>query len=30
MRRVVYLSWPAEEISGGIKMAFRHVEALTQ
>jgi glycosyltransferase involved in cell wall biosynthesis len=30
MRRVVYLSWPADEISGGIKMAFRHVEALTQ
>jgi Glycosyl transferases group 1 len=28
MRRVVYLSWPAHEIAGGIKMAFRHVEAL--
>lgn len=26
--RVVYLSWPAQEISGGIKMAYRHVEAL--
>jgi hypothetical protein len=30
MRRVVYLSWPAQEISGGIKMAFRHVEALIE
>jgi hypothetical protein len=28
MRRIVYLSWPAQQISGGIKMAFRHVEAL--
>jgi hypothetical protein len=27
-RRIVYLSWPAKEISGGIKLAFRHVEAL--
>ncbi len=26
--RIVYLSWPAGEISGGIKMAFAHVEAL--
>ena len=26
--RIVYLSWPATEIAGGIKMAFRHVEAL--
>jgi glycosyltransferase involved in cell wall biosynthesis len=28
MRRLIYLSWPAHEISGGIKMAFRHVESL--
>jgi len=28
MHRIVYLSWPAHEIAGGIKMAFRHVEAL--
>ena len=28
MRRIVYLSWPAQQISGGIKMVFRHVEAL--
>ena len=28
MRRIVYLSWPAREIAGGIKMAFRHVESL--
>ncbi|HEY7308441.1 MAG TPA: hypothetical protein VH643_03665 [Gemmataceae bacterium] len=28
MRRIVYLSWPAHEITGGIKMTFRHVEAL--
>jgi hypothetical protein len=28
MRRIVYLSWPAREITGGIKMAFRHVETL--
>src|SRR5262245_15423384 len=27
-RRIVYVSWPADEIAGGIKMAFRHVEAL--
>ena len=26
--RIVYLSWPANEISGGIKMAYRHVEVL--
>lgn len=28
--RIVYLSWPATEISGGIKLAFRHVEVLRQ
>lgn len=28
--RIVYLSWPAREISGGIKMAFRHVEVLRE
>jgi hypothetical protein len=28
MRRIIYLSWPAKEITGGIKMVFRHVEAL--
>jgi hypothetical protein len=26
--RIVYLSWPPKEIAGGIKIAFRHVEAL--
>jgi len=26
--RIVYLSWPATEIAGGIKLVFRHVEAL--
>jgi glycosyltransferase involved in cell wall biosynthesis len=26
--RIVYLSWPANEITGGIKMAYRHVESL--
>jgi glycosyltransferase involved in cell wall biosynthesis len=30
MPRIVYLSWPAHEISGGIKMAFHHVETLRQ
>jgi hypothetical protein len=30
LKRIVYLSWPAGEISGGIKMAFRHVEALRE
>ncbi len=30
MRRIIYLSWPAREITGGIKMAFRHVETLRQ
>ncbi len=28
--RIVYLSWPAAEIAGGIKIAFRHVEALRE
>src|SRR5438093_255055 len=28
MKRIIYLSWPAKEITGGIKMVFRHVEAL--
>ena len=28
--RIVYLSWPANEISGGIKMAYRHVEVLRE
>lgn len=28
MPRIVYLSWPAHEIAGGIKMVFRHVEVL--
>lgn len=28
--RIVYLSWPATEIAGGIKLAFRHVEALRE
>jgi hypothetical protein len=28
--RIVYLSWPATEISGGVKMVFRHVEALRE
>lgn len=27
-KRIVYLSWPANEVSGGIKMAFKHVESL--
>ena len=26
--RIAYLTWPATEITGGIKMAFRHVEFL--
>jgi len=30
MPRIVYLTWPATEISGGIKAAFQHVEMLTQ
>ncbi|HUT14133.1 MAG TPA: glycosyltransferase [Thermoguttaceae bacterium] len=28
--RIVYLSWPAKEIAGGIKLAFQHVEVLRQ
>lgn len=28
MARIVYLSWPATEFSGGVKTAFRHVELL--
>lgn len=28
MKPITYLSWPAREITGGIKMVFRHVEAL--
>ena len=28
--RIVYLSWPATEIAGGIKLAFWHVEALRE
>jgi hypothetical protein len=30
MQRIVYLSWPATEIAGGIKVIFRHVEALRE
>ena len=30
MARIVYLSWPATEISGGIKAAFQHVELLVE
>ncbi len=30
MPRIVYLSWPAREITGGIKMVFRHVEILRE
>lgn len=30
MGRVIYLSWPAGEISGGIKAAFQHVELLRE
>ncbi|HSH89864.1 MAG TPA: glycosyltransferase [Ramlibacter sp.] len=30
MPRIVYLSWPATEISGGIKAAFQHVELLVE
>jgi len=29
-QRIVYLSWPPSEITGGIKMAFAHVEALRE
>jgi len=28
MPRIVYLSWPATEVAGGIKAAFQHVELL--
>lgn len=28
MARIVYLSWPATEFSGGVKTVFRHVELL--
>lgn len=28
MRRIAYVSWPADEFSGGIKVTFRHVELL--
>lgn len=28
MTRIVYLSWPSREMTGGIKMVFHHVEAL--
>lgn len=30
MPRIVYLSWPAGEIAGGIKVAFQHVELLRE
>jgi glycosyltransferase involved in cell wall biosynthesis len=30
MRRIAYLCWPANIMAGGIKMAFRHVEALVE
>jgi glycosyltransferase involved in cell wall biosynthesis len=30
MARIVYLSWPAKEITGGIKMIFRHAEVLRE
>lgn len=30
MPRIVYLSWPPTEISGGIKAAFQHVELLVE
>ena len=29
-QRFVYLSWPATEIAGGIKLVFRHVEILRE
>ena len=28
MSRIVYISWPAREITGGVKSAFHHVDAL--
>jgi glycosyltransferase involved in cell wall biosynthesis len=30
MRRIVYICWPATIMAGGIKMVFRHVEALAE
>ncbi len=30
MPRIVYLSWPAGEISGGIKVAFQHAQLLAE
>src|SRR5207247_924583 len=30
MPRIVYICWPPTEISGGIKVAFQHVELLTE
>lgn len=30
MPRIVYLSWPPKEITGGIKVAFQHVEMLVE
>jgi hypothetical protein len=30
MPRIVYMSWPAREISGGIKAAYQHVELLVE
>jgi hypothetical protein len=30
MPRIVYLSWPATEVSGGIKACFQHVEMLRE
>jgi len=29
-QRIAYLSWPAGEISGGIKLSFQHVEILRE
>lgn len=28
--RIVYISWPAHEVTGGIKIAFKHVEILRE
>jgi hypothetical protein len=30
VQRIVYLSWPVTQITGGIKMTFRHVEGLRE
>ena len=30
MSRIVYLSWPTSEITGGMKVVFQHVEALAE